>query len=174
MARRGTRQGSRSRIGRRTPGSAWASDCEIGDRGSATGALLFSPATRTNVGHGPKLLDKQNARGMLDMLNRGESLPEAYRSSIAMWRFGDELTLVGLPGEAVADYVPRIREALGPVGLWIAAYCNESFGYLPTAEILEQGGHESMGLTLAVGLFSPQVEGTVIDSVRRLAEETRP
>jgi neutral/alkaline ceramidase-like enzyme len=117
---------------------------------------------------------KENARGMLATLDRGEPLPEAYRSSIALWRFGNDLTLIGLPGEAVADYVPRIQKALEPAKLWIAAYCNESFGYLPTAEILKQGGHESMGLTLAVGLFSPKVEETVMATVRRLAEETQP
>jgi len=109
------------------------------------------------AGDGQTYWHKQNARGMLETLDRNQPLPKAYRSSIALWRFGDDLTLVGLPGEAVADYVPMIREALGPAGLWIAAYCNESFGYLPTAKILEQGGHESMGLTLAVGLFSPRV-----------------
>ncbi len=122
--------------------------------------------------NGQSYWHKQNARGMLETLDRGAPLPKTYRSSIAMWQLGKDLTLVGLPGEAVADYVPMIRKALGPGGLWIAAYCNESFGYLPTAEILERGGHESMGLTLAVGLFSPRVEGTVIESVRQLAEET--
>ena len=126
------------------------------------------------AGGGQTYWHKENARGMLDILDRHEPLPKSYRSSIAMWRFGDDLTLVGLPGEAVADYVPMIREALGPTGLWIAAYCNESFGYLPTAEILKQGGHESMGLTLAIGLFSPDVEETVIASVRKLAEKKRP
>ena len=99
---------------------------------------------------------KQNASGMLETLDRGQPLPPAYRSSIAFWQFGDDLTLVGLPGEAVADYVPMIREALGSAELWIAAYCNESFGYLPTAQVLKEGGHESMGLTLAVGLFAPR------------------
>ena len=117
---------------------------------------------------------KQNALGMLRTLNRGKPLPKAYPSSIAFWQFGKDLTLVGLPGEAVADYVTRIRSELEPASPWIAAYCNESFGYLPTAEILEQGGHESMGLTLAVGLFSPQVETTVLTAVRELAEETKP
>jgi hypothetical protein len=117
---------------------------------------------------------QQNARGVLEMLDRNQPLPEVYRTSIALWRFGGDLTLVGLPGEAVADYVPKIREAMGPARLWIAAYCNESFGYLPTAEILEQGGHESMGLTLAIGLFSPQVEETVLAAVRQLAEQTGP
>ena len=115
---------------------------------------------------------KQNASGMLETLDRGQPLPPAYRSSIAFWQFGDDLTLVGLPGEAVADYVPKIREALGSAGLWIAAYCNESFGYLPTAQVLKEGGHESMGLTLAVGLFTPQVEEVVMGTVRQLVESS--
>ena len=126
------------------------------------------------AGSGQTYWHKQNASGLLDVLNRGEPLPESYPSSIALWRFGNDLTLVGLPGEAVADYVPRIQAVLGATRSWIAAYCNESFGYLPTAEILEQGGHESMGLTLAVGLFSPDVEETVTATVRQLAKETRP
>ena len=117
---------------------------------------------------------KENARGMLATLDRGELLPEAYPSSIALWQFSNDLTLIGLPGEAVADYVPRIRKAIEPTKLWIAAYCNESFGYLPTAEILRQGGHESMGLTLAIGLFSPKIEETVMATVRQLAEKTQP
>jgi neutral/alkaline ceramidase-like enzyme len=124
------------------------------------------------VGDGQTYWHKQNARGMLELLDAGQPLPKAYRSSIALWRFGDDLTLLGLPGEAVADYVPMIRQALGTKGLWIAAYCNESFGYLPTAKILEQGGHESMGLTLAVGLFSPRVEEVVMATVRQLAGKT--
>ena len=110
-----------------------------------------------------------DARGMLDLLDRSEPLPTAYRSSLALWRFGDDLTFVGLPGEAVADYVPMIGQALATEPLWIAAYCNESFGYLPTARILEEGGHETIGLTLDIGLFSPKVQDAVLTAVRQLA-----
>ncbi|MFH1918260.1 MAG: neutral/alkaline non-lysosomal ceramidase N-terminal domain-containing protein [Planctomycetota bacterium] len=114
---------------------------------------------------------KRNARGMLEMLDRGEPLPTVYSSSVALWRFGDDLTVVGLPGEAVAAYVPMIQGALGSKRLWVAAYVNESFGYLPTAQILKEGGHETIGLTLAIGLFSPEVQDVVIAAVRQLAEK---
>ena len=56
--------------------------------------------------------------------------------------------------------------------LWVSALSNESFGYLPTTKILAEGGHETIGLTLDIGLFSPGTEDTVIRAVRRLAEET--
>ena len=111
----------------------------------------------------------RNARGMLEVLERNEPLPKHYRAPIALWQFGEDLTLVGLPGEAVADYVPMLQKALGPGRLWITAYCNESFGYLPTAKILEEGGHESMCLTLEIGFFSPDVQDVVIATVQQLA-----
>ena len=114
---------------------------------------------------------QRNAQGMLDLVDRNEPLPTAYPSSIALWQFGDDLTWVGLPGEAVSQYVPMIRDSLGSERLWIAAYSNESFGYLPTAKMLEEGGHETMGLTLAIGLFSPEVQDVVLATVRQLAEK---
>ena len=55
--------------------------------------------------------------------------------------------------------------------MWVAAYSNESFGYLPTAEILKEGGHESMCLTLDIGIFAPPVEDVVLAEVKRVAEK---
>ena len=119
----------------------------------------------------PSYWHARNAQGMLDTLNRNEPLPTDYRAAIALWQFGRSLTLVGLPGEAVAEYASQLRQVLGEDRLWIAAYTNESFGYLPTAKMLAEGGHESMCLTLAIGFFSPQVEEVVLNTVRELAEK---
>ena len=113
----------------------------------------------------------RNAKGMLATLDRGEPLPEHYRAPFALWQFGSDLTWVGLPGEAGADYVTMLREALGPGPLWTTAYANESFGYLPTTKILAEGGHETIGLTLDIGLFAPGVENVVVAAVRRLARD---
>jgi hypothetical protein len=81
--------------------------------------------------------------------------------------------LVGLPGEAGADYVTILKEALDPQRLWIAAYSNESFGYLPTTRTLAEGGHETIGLTLDIGFFAPGVEDVVVDTVRERARESK-
>jgi len=113
----------------------------------------------------------RNARGMLAMLDRNEPLPTHYRAAVALWQFGDDLTLVGLPGEAVAEYVPMIEKALGPERLWVAAYCNESFGYLPSAKVVAEGGHEAIGLTLAIGFFSADAQDVVVATVRQLAQK---
>jgi neutral ceramidase len=113
----------------------------------------------------------RSVRSMLDKMDRGVPLPTHYRAPIALWQFGQDLTLVGLSGEAVCQYVPLVEKALGPQRLWVAAYCNESFGYLPTKEMLAEGGHESMCLTLDFGLFSDEVQDVVIAAVRQLAQK---
>lgn len=119
----------------------------------------------------PSVWHRRNAQALLQRRERGQPLPESYRAPIAFWQFGTDLSLVGLPGEAVAEYVSLIQKALGPEGLWVAAYCGESFGYLPTAEMLREGGHESMCLTLDTGIFSPDIEQSVVTAVRALATQ---
>ena len=83
---------------------------------------------------------------MLAMLDRGEKLPTHYTCPLAVWQFGKDLTLVGLSGEVVVDYVTALERALGPNQLWIAGYCNDVFGYLPSARVLGEGGYETRGL----------------------------
>jgi neutral ceramidase len=120
------------------------------------------------------------ARHMLEVLDAGERLPTRYTAPVAVWRFGKDLTLAALPGEPVAEYATLLRQALGPDGLWISGYNNDCFGYLPSAKVVAEGGHEAIGVTLwawsrdlnsMVGFFEPRVQDVVVDAVRRLAKE---
>ncbi|HEV3262072.1 MAG TPA: neutral/alkaline non-lysosomal ceramidase N-terminal domain-containing protein [Gemmataceae bacterium] len=112
------------------------------------------------------------AKQMLAALDRGEKLPTRYRCPLAVWQFGRDLTLVGLSGEVVVDYVPMLEEALGPNRLWIAAYCNDVFGYLPSARVLREGGYETRGLyTGGIGYFSPKAQDVLVEKVRELARK---
>jgi neutral ceramidase len=110
------------------------------------------------------------ARQMLTALDRGETLPRTYAAPLAVWQLGEDLTLVGLSGDVVVDYVYRIEQALGPNRLWIAAYCNDVFGYLPSARVLQEGGYETRGLySGGLGYFAPEAEDVVVRKVRELA-----
>ena len=112
-----------------------------------------------------------NARQMLEALDKGESLPTEYRAPIAVWQFGDDLTLVALPGEVTNDYVPLVETAIGHRKLWIAAYSNDCFGYLPSAKVLAEGGYETRCLYTVPGFFPPEVEHVVVAKVRQMAEK---
>jgi hypothetical protein len=121
--------------------------------------------------------DKKNSKSlgapmMLAALDRGEKLPTHYTCPLTVWQFGGDLTLVGLSGEVVVDYVPLLEKALGPNQLWIAAYCNDVFGYLPSARVLGEGGYEIRGLySGGAGFFDPKAEEVLVAKVRELAKE---
>lgn len=107
-----------------------------------------------------------------EIQERGKTLPSKYVAPIAVWQFGQDLTLVALPGEVVVDYVALLESALGPQRLWIAAYSNDVFGYLPSAKLIKEGGYETRGLYAGgVGFFSPKVQDEVLSAVRELAQK---
>jgi hypothetical protein len=117
-----------------------------------------------------KGMDAWLAKEMLAALDRGEKLATQYPAPIAVWQFGADLTLVGLSGEVVVDYVAMLEESLGPNRLWPAAYTNDVFGYLPSARVLREGGYETRGLyTGGIGLFDPKAQDVLVAKVRELA-----
>lgn len=112
------------------------------------------------------------AQKMMDKLDRGEKLPDHYDCPIAVWQFGDDLTLVGLSGEVVVDYVSMLEKALGPRNLWLTAYCNDVFGYVPSTRVLHEGGYETRGLyTGGIGLFDDKAQDVLVEKVRELAKK---
>jgi hypothetical protein len=122
----------------------------------------------------------RQAKHMLEVLDGGGALLKSYDAPVAVWQIGDGLTLVALPGEPVAEYVPLLRTALGHEKLWVAGFNNDCFGYLPTARVIKEGGHEAIGITLwawgqdldrHVGFFAPEVQDVVVKTVGDLAKD---
>src|SRR5262249_37650427 len=63
-----------------------------------------------------------------------------------------------------------LEKALGPNKLWVAAYCNDVFGYLPSARVLAEGGYETRGLYYGgSGLFDAKAQDVLVSKVRELA-----
>jgi hypothetical protein len=122
----------------------------------------------------------RQAAHMQDLLKAGQTLLASYDAPVAAWQIGDELTLVALPGEPVAEYVGFLHDALGAKNLWIAGYDNDCFGYLPTAKVVKEGGHEAIGITLwawgrdidrLVGFFTPEVQDVIVKTAAELARK---
>lgn len=107
---------------------------------------------------------------LLTILDRGAQLPTTYAAPFAVWQFGNDLTLAGLPEEAVSEYVPLLKKAVGPKRLWTAGYCNDVSAYLPTENIIKQGGYETRGFIAetTAGWFTTEVEKTVVETVTHL------
>lgn len=112
-----------------------------------------------------------NAKRIIDAQSRGESIPTHYAAPLALWQFGDDLTLVAISGEVVSDYAPLTARALETDRVWVAGYSNEVFGYLPSARIVREGGYETLGLVSAhIGWFSAEAERVLLDAMRAMRE----
>ena len=74
-------------------------------------------------------------------------------------------------GEVVGGYAPLLEEASGALNLWVADYCADHFGYLPTARVVKQGGYEARDFITGFGYLDWTAEGAIIEKVRELAEQ---
>jgi neutral ceramidase len=109
------------------------------------------------------------AKEMLSAMDRGETMPKKVRAPVAVWQFGADLTLVALAHEVVGEYAPLIEREIGPMNLWLAAYCNQVSGYIPAKVTLRDGGYECRGLYEGAGLFAPETEDVLVGRVGDLS-----
>jgi len=98
---------------------------------------------------------------------------------IQVVRFGEDLTLVALGGEAVVDYSLRLKRELGGASkVWVAAYSNDVFAYLPSRRVLLEGGYEAeRAMTywrnpVHPSPFSERVEEQVFATIESLLRKT--
>lgn len=120
--------------------------------------------------------EKRHAEGLLKELDDAGKIRTTYTVPIQVVRFGEDLVLAALPGEVVIDYALRFKSELAGPAVWVAGYCNDVFGYLPSLRVLEEGGYEgggAMRYTSFPGPFAPSVEKLVVDKVHELAKETK-
>ena len=102
---------------------------------------------------------------------RDGGLPATQRDPIQVWRFGGDLALVALGGEVVVDYAIRLAREYPKQRLWVAGYCNDVFGYVPSLRVLREGGYEGGDAMIYYGRpgpFGDAVEDLIVEKVRRL------
>jgi hypothetical protein len=128
-----------------------------------------------------KLQDKnvfvqRHAQHHLELLDRGEKLRQSYPCPVQVWQFGKDLTLVALGGEVVVDYALRLKREVKEGNLWMAAYANDVFAYVPSTRILIEGGYEADFNLIYYGLptrFSNDVEEVLVKKVHALVKQAR-
>ncbi len=121
--------------------------------------------------------DRRRAKLLLDELEQKGRPDATYPYPIQSVQFGSDLTLVALAGEVVVDYGLRLKRELAGAGpVWVAAYCNDVFGYVPTVRVLREGGYEpvdSLRFTRFPGPFAPSVEERIVGKVHDLVRRVR-
>jgi len=122
------------------------------------------------------------AKQMWKVLESGGTLRNVYSAPIAAWSFGDDLTIVAFPSETVSEYALNLRANNPNEPLWVSGYNNTLMGYIPTAQIVREGGHETLGVAtwlwgtdLAdhVGFFREEVEQVMMNTAQELLDELK-
>jgi len=118
--------------------------------------------------------ERRHAQVLLNELERNGKIRTTYPYPVHVVQFGHDLTLIALAGEVVVDYSLRLKAELTERTLWVAAYSNDVFGYIPSLRVLKEGGYEgggAMRYTELPGPFAPSVETLVINKVHELVKK---
>jgi neutral ceramidase len=120
----------------------------------------------------PGAFRQSHARRVIAALDAGKSLVTEYPYPAQAFALGDGLTLVALAGEVVVDYAIRLQKELGGGDntLWVAAYANDDFGYVPSLRVLKEGGYEA-GDAFFFWTFPAPLGPDTEEAVVRLAGE---
>ncbi len=113
--------------------------------------------------------DARKADRITRMLDEGAEWADRYRTPIGVWQFGPDLTIVRLSGEVVSDYIPLLERALGPLNLWVWAYCSDYFGYVPSERVHREGGYEARDVVGGHGALAAETEQAIVEKAVELA-----
>ena len=114
------------------------------------------------------------AKRMLKKLDDGEVFSPWYEYPVQVWKFGGELLLIGIGGEAVVDYSLRFKKEYK--NTWVSGYTNEMAAYIPSRRVWEEGGYEGGSHLDEYGRpawrWAGDIEDRIAATVRKLVELT--
>lgn len=111
-----------------------------------------------------------HSRVQLERLARGEKPLEKIRYPVQTWAFGNDLAMVFLAGEVVADYSLRLKRELDSQRLWVNGYANDLPCYIPSERVLREGGYEGGGAMTYYDLpapLQPGLENRIVAAVNK-------
>jgi hypothetical protein len=89
--------------------------------------------------------DRDYAKVLLEWLQRDGRFPDHYSYPVQVLHLGSDLVLIGLASETVVDYSLRLKREVAARAVWVAGYCNDFMGYIPSRRVWEEGGYEGGG-----------------------------
>ncbi len=116
--------------------------------------------------------DNKKAKWAQIVLDRNPgALPTTRPSTVQSIGIGP-FRLVAFNDETCLGYQLAVKEALAPAPALVAAYCGSSRSYVPTADMLPEGGYEALTNIYVYGepaALAPEAESILLAAARRLA-----
>ena len=119
---------------------------------------------------------RAKAQYLKERLERGEALESFYHAPMQVARLGDDLLMVFMSGEPVVEWSHKFKKLFADVAphVWVAGYCNDMFGYIPTLRVQREGGYEGGRANLWSHLPAPwteSVEAAVTAGIQQLVRQ---
>ncbi len=114
--------------------------------------------------------DRRRGTSLLNELETYGKINTKYPYMVQVAHIGN-IKMVALAGEVVIDYSLRLKKELKGDSIWIAAYSNDVFGYVPSARVIKEGGYEAGGAmryTRFPGPFEPTIEKKIVGKILEL------
>ena len=145
--------------------------------GLATVALPYQKALteaelRAKAGGGDSS-EARWAKAMLERLQRDGALPTTRPSTVQSLGIGP-FRLVAFNDEMCLGYQLGVKQALAPTPAIVAGYCGSSRSYVPTADMLPEGGYEAYSniwVYLEPAPLAAETESILLDAALRLARQ---
>jgi len=141
--------------------------------------LQFMPLSRdtlVQMGMSKTIYEVRRSKLLLAELEKNGQLRSRHAYPIQVLQFGKDLTLVALAGETVVDFSLRLKKEIAGNPLWVAGYCNDVFGYVPSVRVQKEGGYEPVGSTqysILPGPLAQSTEERIISKVTELVQRVR-
>jgi len=108
-----------------------------------------------------------------DQLDRGEALLTSYSAPLQAVKLGDNLLMILMSGETVVDWAIKFKREFADRAklVWVAGYCNDMYGYVPTRRVQQEGGYEGGRANLWSWLpapFKDDLEDRITVAARQL------
>lgn len=132
--------------------------------------LNFKPVDISQYQHeivGNDIFKQRRAKLMLEAINKGWNINH-YLYPIQALRIGKAFTIVALAGEVVVDYSLRIKKEFAQHDIFVAGYNQEVMCYIPSKNVLSEGGYEAESSMIYYGWpgpFEDNVEEKIIQGV---------
>lgn len=112
---------------------------------------------------------------LIDQYKSGKPILKSYPNyPIQVWDFAGQ-KLISLGGEVTIGYAVKLKEKYGE-DIFVMAYSNDVMGYIPTEQVLEEGGYEGDTSQRAYGLpskWAPGIEGRILTAIDSLMKKIR-
>lgn len=112
----------------------------------------------------------RRAKRMLAAFDEGRPI-RRYPYPVQAIALGKDVTVVTLGGEVVVGYALRTKKEFGSEGMIVAGYSNDVMAYIPTLQVLKEGGYEPVDSMIYYGMPGPwadDVEERVFGGIRKV------